>query len=174
VSDIYLVKQASLDGFTEAEKEAVRKFLFHAVDGHGKQGKSVWRRFWSRITSAEVGEMFRFITKQDRSGKFHRFHMALEQRVFDQQERFENFDQYRDWLKIGAGYCTWVPGPKGGIVPLPKSTSFAECDEDQMREVHENMVAFLRTPYTQKTLWPHLKEAQRGEVVETLMREFDQ
>jgi hypothetical protein len=174
MSEVMLVKQASLEGFTEAEKAAVRKFLFETVDGHGKQGKALWRRLWGRVNKAEIGEMFRLIFNQPRSGKFHRFHMALEQRVFDHQERFAQFEPFRQWLKIGAGWCDWLPGPKGGIVPIPKSTSYAECDEDQMREVHDAMVVFLRTAHAQKALWPHLKETQRSEMLETLLAEFDQ
>ncbi|WP_457825421.1 hypothetical protein, partial [Staphylococcus aureus] len=69
--------------------------------------------------------------------------MALAPAVFDGPDRFRDFERFRDWLKIGAGHVEWVPGAKGGIVPLPLSTSYADLEEVAMRELHKKMLAFL-------------------------------
>lgn len=42
-------------------------------------------------------------------------HMAIEQAVFDAQDRFSDFEMFRDWLKIGSAWVVWVPGPKAGL-----------------------------------------------------------
>ena len=99
--------------------------------------------------------------------------MAIEQAVFDGQERFQQFDQFRNWLKIGAGHVDWVPGAKGGIVPLPKSISYAELEESDMREFHANVLAFLRGPHAAPYLWRHLSADRAAEMMETILSGFD-
>jgi len=173
MSEVMLVKQASLDGFSEAELAAVRRFLFQVVDGHGKQGRSVWRRLWARITRAEVGELFRLGVKQDRSGPYHRRTMAILQAVFDAQERFTDFDQFVNWIKIGAAWVDWVPGAKGGIVPLPKSISYREADQDAFMEFTAGAIAFLRGEHAAPYLWKHLNPTQAGLMVHEILAEFD-
>jgi hypothetical protein len=172
MSEVYLVKQASLEGFTEAEKQAVRKFLFHALDAHGKEGKTLWRRLWGAITKAEVGEMFRLSWKRDRSLPYHRRTMTILGRIFDAQERFENEEQFLNWTKVGAGHVVWAAGPKGGVVPLPKSISFAKADQDEFMKFHANAMAFFRGEQAAKYLWSHLKPEQAAEMMNTILEGF--
>jgi hypothetical protein len=114
-----------------------------------------------------------FQTRQ-RSGPFHRRHFLIEQRLFDAQERFEDFEQFRTWMKVGAGFVDWLPGPKGAVVPIPKSMSYTSLDEDGMRELHEAIVAFMRTPRVAKVLWPHLGGSAGSDMVERVLLEFDE
>lgn len=154
--------------------DSVRNFLFGVLDGFGKDDKAMWRRFWKRVTDAEPGELFNIEAVAPRSGPFHRFHMALEQCLFDAQERFDDFEMMRDWLKIGSGWVKWVPGAKGGIVPLPKSISYAKADEDEFRQYHAKVVAFLRSGYPAKYLWPHLDAEKQELMIECLLQRFEQ
>jgi len=121
----------------------------------------------------EHGEVVEVGTRVPRSGPFHRFHMAMEQAVFDAQERFTSFEQFRNWTKIGAGFVTWCPGAKGGIVPLPKSISYAELEEQEMREFHDSMLAFLRGPHAAPFLWKHLDPAEAAEMMDAVLRGFE-
>jgi hypothetical protein len=172
MSDIVLVRQDTAP-IPEADAEAARRVLFGVVDGLGEKGKRQWRRFVNGLFKLEPGEIVTVKTQKQRSGPFHRRHMAMEQRVFEAQERFTNFDPgFRDWLKIGAGHCEWVPGPRGAIVPLPLSISYDKLEEDDMREFHQAAVAFLREPHAQKVLWPHLGVLQRHEMLESVLQEF--
>jgi hypothetical protein len=41
-----------------------------------------------------------------------------------------------------------------------------------MEQVHEQIVAFLRTEHAGRTLWKHLSEAQRIEQIEFLLAGF--
>jgi len=140
----------------EPMREALRRFLFGVIDGFNKDDKRAWRRFWKRVISMEPGEMLAAEMVFPRSGPFHRRHMKIEQAVFDAQERFEDFEMFRDWLKIGAGWVVWVPGAKGGIVPLPKSISYAKADEEEFRKYHDQVIDFLRGPHAAAFLWRHL------------------
>jgi hypothetical protein len=149
--------------------DAARDLLFGAIDGLGEKDKKAWRRLWRRLTRAEPGEVVEVETVFPRSGKFHRFHMRIEHAVFQAQERFENFEQFRYWLKVGAGWVTWAAGPKGGVVPVPNSISYAKADEHEFREYHEQALAFLRGPHAAKYLWPHLSPEAQAEMIEQLI-----
>lgn len=158
---------------TDAERAVATKVLEQAIRGVDEKNHKRWRGFLRHVFGMEHGEIAEVGTRMPRSGPFHRFHMALEQAVFDGQERFADFNQFRNWLKIGAGHVEWVPGAKGGIVPLPKSISYAELEEPEMREVHAAMLAFLRGPHAAPYLWKHLPVDNAAEVMESILGEFD-
>lgn len=170
--EIVIVRQEDMQ-VTEADKDATRRVVFGTVDGLGEINRKRWRRFWSTLMRMEPGEMATIRTHKARSGPFHRRHMAMEQAVFEAQERFTDFDRgFRDWLKVGAGHCSWFPGPRGGVFPVPKSISYTEMEEGEMRDFHDSAMAFLRTEHAGKTLWPHLKPLQRTEMIETILGGF--
>lgn len=152
--------------------EAARAILFGVIDGFTQDDKRAWRRFWKRLVGLEPGEMAVAEMAFPRSGAFHRRHMKIEQTIFDGQERFEDFDQFRYWLKVGAGWVTWAAGPNGGVVPIPKSISYAKADEEEFRRYHDKVIAFLRGPHAAKYLWKHLSETERAAMVEALLEGF--
>jgi hypothetical protein len=152
--------------------ESARALLFGALDGFNRDDKRAWRKFWARLFKLEPGEMAVAEMVFPRSGPFHRRHMAIEQSVFDAQERFENFESLRNWMKIGAGHCEWVPGPKGAVVPIPKSISYASIDDEEFRVFHDNTVAFLRGGHAANVLWPHLKGPRAAEMMEVILKGF--
>lgn len=172
MSEITLVRQHDMP-IAPADKEAVRRVLFGTIDGLGDQGKRQWRRFFSGLLRLQPGELITIRTNKPRSSPFHRRHMAIEQQLFDAQERFEHFDQFRNWLKVGAGFVDWCAGPKGGVIPIPKSIAFDKLEDDEMRQVHEDMVAFLRGPHAPKYLWPALKD-RAGDAMEAVLAEFNE
>ena len=171
MSDITLVRQDAA-AIPKADADAARRVLFGMVDGLGERGKKQWRRFVSGLMRLEPGEMVEIKTHKARSGPFHRFHMALETRVFEAQERIGEFEDFRLWLKLGAGHVTWMPGAKGGVFPVPKSISYAKLEDDEMREFHEAAVAFLRTEHAVKYLWPKLSPLDRELAIEAVLTEF--
>ena len=171
MSVINLVRQTPA-AITEADREAVRRVLFGTVDGLGEVGRKSWRRFIAGLMRLEAGEMVTVITHKGRSGPFHRRHMAIEQAVFEAQEKFEQFDAFRTWLKVGSGFVDWYPGPRGGVIPVPRSTSYAKLEDNDMRQVHDDMIAFLRTEHAGKTLWKHLDAGARTDVIESILDGF--
>lgn len=173
MSDITLVRQQT-GPITDADKEAARRVFFGFVDGLGERGQKQWRRFVNGLLRLEPGEMVDIKTHRERIGWFHRKHMALEQRVFEAQEKFQTFEQFRVWLKVGSGFVDWLPGPKGGVIPVPRSISYARLEQGEMERVHEEIVAFLRTEHAGRTLWKHLSERQRIEQIEFLLGSFNE
>lgn len=173
MSEITLVRQHR-EAIPKDDADAARRVLFGMVDGLGDRGKRQWRRFVGGLMRLEPGEMVEIKTHKARSGPFHRRHMVIEMRVFEAQEKFEQFEQFRNWLKVGAGFCDWVPGPKGAVMPIPRSIAFDKLEEGEMQQVHADMLAFLRTPHALKTLWRHLSEPARSEMIEVVLRDFNE
>lgn len=172
MSECLLMRDRSIE-FTAIESEAAHKALTQGLRGIDDKNQKRWLKFLKRVFGMEHGEIAEVGTRIPRSGPFHRFHMATEQAVFEAQERFTNFEMFRNWLKIGCGFVEWVPGAKGGIVPLPKSISFADLEEDPMREFHADMLAFLRGPHAAPYLWKHLGAVKAAEMMDAVLAEFE-
>jgi len=170
--EIVLVKQTDAR-LNEADAAVVRRFLFEHLSGATPKDTRGWYRFCRALNEAGSGEFFSIKTQRPREGWFHRKHMALVSKVFKAQERIDNFDQFRLWLKVGSGYVTWMPGPKGGVFPVPKSISYDQCEEDEMRYFHEGVVKFLRTEHAQKYLWPSLSPQVAEQGMESIIEPFE-
>lgn len=168
-SAILITPVVALRTVPEADRQAVRRFLFQLIRGLDEKHDRRWRRLWSRLWGAEAGEVVHLETVVDRSGPYHRHHMGLEQRLFDSQERWGKLEHLRNWLKTGAGWGDYTLLPNGRMKFVPRSTAYEYCSDDEMREVHESMVAFLRTAYAQRHLWPHLKANQRADMLESIV-----
>lgn len=160
------------DELTPAEGEQLSLLLSNKWTGASEKDTTGWRRFVRWIQSREIGEVFEITIKRIRHGKFHRKHMKLEQIVFDAQERFTNFDRFRDWVKIGAGFVEWVPGAKGGIVPLPKSIAYDKCTQEDYEDFHGACIEFFLTEHCQRFLWRHLAPSQAAEMMNSLIGRF--
>lgn len=170
MSRVTIIRTA--DAFpAESILEHVRRFLFGVFDGWSNTDKKGWRKIWKRLTSLEPGEFAVIEFVIPRSAPFHRRHFAILNAVFDAQDRFDDLDRMRDWLSIGAGHVQWVPGAKGGIVPLPKSISYAKADQHEFEEYHRKVIDFLRGEHAAKFLWKH-KGNDAYWFMDSLLQEF--
>ena len=142
-----------IDGTTDKDKESLRKAL-------------QW------MCNLPAGQVFKITANRPRSNPFHSRHMLIESRIFDAQERIKNFEQFRVWLKVGAGFCDWLPYAKGGVFPVVKSIEFATLDELAYREVHADMMRFLRGDDAATFLWPLLSPKLAYDAMNNLLSEF--
>jgi hypothetical protein len=172
VTSIVIAKRTDAE-LSEQQRLVLREFLFDHIDGLTDADKKSWRRFWTWIMKAGSGEIFSIETWTSRNARFHRLHMKIESTVFKAQDRIKNFEQFRTWLKIGAGFVDWMAGPRGGVVPVPRSISYQKCDEEAMRQFHVDALTFLRSAHATHYLWPHLPADQAEEMIETLLERFD-
>ena len=158
---------------TEADKITALKVVTQGLRGVDQHHHQRWTGYLRRLFGMAEGEVAEIGGKIPRCGAFHRSHMALEQAVFSAQQRFDNVDMFRNWLKIGCGFVAWVPGPKGGVVPLPKSISYASLSEAEMRVFHDNLLAFLRGPHAAPYLWKRLSVEQATEKMAAVLMRFN-
>lgn len=155
------------------ERDIVSRFLFQHIRGMDAQNDKRWRRLWEQVWKADPGEGFQLLSMEERGGPFHRRHRVILEKLFANQEAFTNIDRMHDYLKVGAGFVTWE-AKDGNLVPIPRSTAFDKCSEDDMREFHEAMVDFLRTERAQRRLWRHVKPNARADMVEAILSDHDE
>lgn len=139
------------------------------LEGFGEKGRRDYAKWQSKVKAMEIGETLEFTWKAPRSPKFHRMFFGMLGALFDQQEQFADVDQLRAWLTVGAGYCEFVPGPKGRMVALPKSIAWVAMDDSDFRDLVDAVWAFLRTEHAQHFLWPHLDSDKTAEMVEGVL-----
>ena len=151
----------------------VRRFLFGMFDGFGDANKKAWRKLWRRLMALEPGEIAQIEFVIPRSSPFHRRHFAIINAVFDAQDRFTDFDQFVIWLKVGAAWVVWAAGPKGGVVPIPRSISYAKADQTEFEQYHAQMIGFLRGPHAAPYLWRHLG-GKAHDMIEAILEGFDE
>jgi hypothetical protein len=157
---------------SEQQRQLLRGVLFEMFGGCTEDDHKFWMRLWGELMNAGSGEVFTINVSIQRDGRFHRRHMKLENELFLNQEAFSSFEQLRNYLKVGAGFCEWKV-VRGQLVPEPKSISYDQCDQLTMEKFHTDAIAFLRTPRAQSELWPHLSPAMAQESIETLLSSFE-
>ena len=81
------------------------------------------------------------ITKPRNLG-FHRKFFALLNMGFENQEKYDNFEDYRAVHVMKAGYYKMIETDKG-MVYLPKSISFGSMDNLEFQELYNRMIDVL-------------------------------
>ena len=152
------------------EVDVVRRFLFQNMAGMSEQDNKRWKRMWGEMFKAEAGEGFQLYICEERSGVFHRRHRAILEKLFASQEQFTLVEKLHDWLKVGSGFVEWKPGRDHKPVPIPRSTSFELCSENEIREFHADMVDFLHRSSAQDVLWPSVSASHRPEMLEAVLQ----
>jgi len=155
-----------------ADRDAVRRFLYENVRGIDEEHNQRWRRAVRRLVDGEVMQFYPIV---DRSGQFHKRHMAIERKVFEAQEVWEPHElpAFREWLKTGAAFGSFqLVG--GRMQFVPSSAKYEECSDDEFKAFHERAMAFLRSDRALRKLWPHLKPAQRREMLEVALAKTDE
>ena len=142
------------------------------VDGLTEVDQRAYGKFIAAIKRMVPGECLRLAFWIPRSQKFHRRHFAILGALFDAQEQFDDREQFRMWVQVGAGHCDFVPGPKGRMVALPKSVAWHKLDDAAFAEHHMAVIAFVRSPACTGFLWGHLPEREQAEMVEAILQDF--
>lgn len=163
-SPILICPTAPLLQLPPHEQDVLRRFFTQHVRGMDDKHDKRWRRFIRDLFRAAPGEGFQIYRAEERGGPFHRRHRVILANLFDRQERFPHVDVMHDWLKLKCWFVNWEGGK-----PVPRSTSFAECSEDEIREFNARLSELLHQPWMQKALWPHLTPAQRHEMAESAL-----
>lgn len=155
--------------------QALERVIFGWFRGLDQIHDRRWRRAWKVLFhSRDVHPILHIYHLADRSGPYHRMHMAIEGQVFEYQEAFPltkaGREAFRDWLKTGAHFGHWEAAG-GQLVFVPDSLSYDECSDHEMREFHAAAMEFLRTPFALAHLWPAVHPEQRIEMLEAALRE---
>ena len=168
-SPILICPTVPLRQLPDAERDVIRRFLTEHLKGMDAANDKRWRRMWGQIMQAEPGEGFQLYREEERSGPFHRRHRVILERLFHAQERYKLIDPMHDWLKVRAYFVNWGEGTRGQPMPVPRSTAFPECSEDEIREFHARMVDLLHDPAVQRHLFPKVRAKDRQGMVDAVL-----
>ena len=90
----------------------------------------------------KAGETVEATIVRPRNIKFHRKFFALLNMGYSNQEKYDNFEDYRAVFIMKTGNYKVIETDKG-VVYLPKSISFAAMDEIEFAELYSSMIDVL-------------------------------
>lgn len=152
----------------DADRDVLRRWLFDCIKGIDDEHDRRWQRYMKGLLTSEPGEVTEFLNPKTRSLPFHKRWMALEKRIYENQETFATRKGFRRFLKAGAGFGEYE-AQAGRLVFVPGSVSFDETSDDEMRAFVRAAEEFLHTPLALRRLWPHITAPARQEMLETLL-----
>lgn len=86
------------------------------------------------------GEIIMCDVRRKRNVDHHRKGFALLHAMFDNQDKFDNFDRFRDWVQIAAGVVDTIVGEHGKVYYKIKSLSFADMDQSEFDSVYKRFI----------------------------------
>lgn len=140
--------------------------------GFTEKDQRAWAKFIKVTKEMGEGEIVGFSIWFPRSPKFHKLHFAICKAIFEAQEQFNDMEDLRKWLYVGAGFAGFLPGPKGKMVAIPKSIKWEKLDDAEFAETHARVVAFLRDLYCTRFLWPQMSDADASNAMNDILDGF--
>jgi len=90
-----------------------------------------------RVSRLTIGEDVRAEMKHGREVWRHKKFFALLWLVFNNQDKYKIFEDFLVEIKIKTGHYQEHISLERGIVYIPKSISFAKCDETTFIEIYD-------------------------------------
>jgi len=89
------------------------------------------------------------ITKP-RNLKFHQKWFVLLEVLYNNQEKYNNREMFRAVVLVELGHCQTLISDEGKAVYIPKSISFAKCDDLKFREIYSQTIDLALAKYCSK------------------------
>jgi len=89
------------------------------------------------------GEIVKAVVTISRDLVRHRKFFALLKVAFDNQDFYATFEQFRQAVLIGLGWCETFILQSGEVCYQPKSISFARMDEAKFSRVYSDVLDYL-------------------------------
>jgi hypothetical protein len=104
----------------------------------------------------KVGDAFKASVTMKRNGKHHRLGMMILQAVFDNQDRYTNFDAFLNEIKILTGHCDYHVSMSGQTYFVTKSIDFERMDELEFRRWKNEAITAVF-----QHIFPDIREPER-------------
>jgi hypothetical protein len=85
----------------------------------------------------------------------------IEQTLYEAQQKIEDPIIFTNWLKVAVGWCTWAPGPNGGIIPIASPSNYFGCTDNELREFLLRREVFIFSKHARNYLWGDLSESEQ-------------
>ena len=140
--------------------------------GLGEKDKRSYARLKKKLDDLEPGEIMTFETWFDRNGKLQGLHHVMLQAVWNSQEQYEDYDEFRGACYCAVGYCWSIPGLDGKPFRIPKSTSYKDLDDGDFAKVHDKVWDWLYTEQATRMIWPLTPSLQAMNQMNELLEQF--
>ena len=81
-------------------------------------------------------------TSKHRNYQNHKRFFAFVKTAYDMQTFFDDFDIFRKWLIMGAGYFKSSVTPKGVTIFIPESIAFEKLDEEEFKQLFKKALNY--------------------------------
>jgi hypothetical protein len=103
-----------------------------------------------------------------RNPMFHRKFFSLLQLVFENQERYDNFEQFRKEIVMRAGYYEEHVHLTGKVSYTARSLAFDKMDETEFAELYDKCCAVIIEYF-----WPDIQQHDLEEAVLDYQGEYN-
>ena len=93
-----------------------------------------------RVSRMPIGIEGKADLRYGRNVPFHRKFFALLWLVFKNQDRYDNFEDFRCEVQLKTGHYREHVTTKGQLIYVPESISFDECDQTTFEEIYNNAI----------------------------------
>jgi len=92
------------------------------------------------LGNVAAGEVLMCDVKRNRNVGHHKKGFKLLHLMFDNQDKFDDFETFRDWVQIAAGIVERIIGPEGELYYKIKSLAFDKMDQSEFEKVYNKIV----------------------------------
>lgn len=117
-----------------------------------------------KLKRFRAGDVIRAEVVRPRNGQHHRKAMALLKLVFENQERYETFEDLLVEFKLRTGHYQEHLTVKGKVVYIPKSIAFANMDQDEFSEWYGKAISCAL-----KYFLPTMSRMELDEAIERIL-----
>lgn len=93
------------------------------------------------LEPVKIGDVVMADIKRSRNPGFHRKAFEMLRTVFDNQDHFEDFDKFREWLQIKAGIVDTTIGPDGETYYKVKSLAWHNMDDIEFERTYQALIS---------------------------------
>jgi hypothetical protein len=119
------------------------------------------------LTKVPFGELVMCTVTRPRNPKFHRKLMSLFQLVYENQERYNNFERFRKEIVMRAGFYEEHTHLTGQVSYIAKSLAFDKMDETEFSDLYDKCCAVIIQYF-----WPDITQHQLEEAVMDYMGNY--
>lgn len=92
------------------------------------------------VSKMSYGEIYKVKIKKINNPAFHRKLMKLIDIAFQNQEKYDTPEHFRNELKFKAGWVTTHVRSNGEVIYIPKSMSFEDCDNTERQILYDRFL----------------------------------
>lgn len=127
------------------------KNLRGGLDPTDEEGKTVFSKW-------KVGDCLWAEVRKARNGKYHKLYMALLHLVFENQERYANFEVFRKAVEFAAGHVEVIPSLDGEPLMQVRSIAWDQLDEIEFGKLFPLVMRICVDTFLQGTDMEYLRD----------------